>query len=140
MGICFAGPRAISQAFFSFNVSVSSGVGGFLVATCDFYCQSAARHMHSHWYNKPACLRQPSNSRSREDLECSQHSLAWRGRHYSGPRPIWEVEEPYCSTSRKSSCVGFGEWAALETQMSVLVGSRYIVEVVKSRHRRTGRS
>lgn len=29
MGSCFAGPSAISQDFFSFNVSISCWVGGF---------------------------------------------------------------------------------------------------------------
>lgn len=36
IGNCLAGPNAISHDFFNFSVSVSSCVGGFLVALSDF--------------------------------------------------------------------------------------------------------
>lgn len=36
IGICFAGARAISHAFFSFRVFISSSVGCFRVDSCDF--------------------------------------------------------------------------------------------------------
>ena len=37
IGICFAGARAISHAFFNFNVFISIPVGGFRVDACDFF-------------------------------------------------------------------------------------------------------
>lgn len=36
MGSCFAGARASSQAFLSFRLSISSGVGALRGATADF--------------------------------------------------------------------------------------------------------
>lgn len=36
IGSCFPGPKAISQDFFNFRVSISACVGIFLGATCDF--------------------------------------------------------------------------------------------------------
>lgn len=37
IGICFAGAMAISHAFFSFRVFISTSVGCFLVALCCFF-------------------------------------------------------------------------------------------------------
>jgi hypothetical protein len=37
IGICFAGARAISHAFFNFNVFISTSVGTFLDVDCAFF-------------------------------------------------------------------------------------------------------
>ena len=43
MGSCFAGAMASSHAFFSFRVSISSGVGAFRTAVLDDACARSLR-------------------------------------------------------------------------------------------------